>query len=152
MPELDALDATTIGDMADWVGRLKHDLGKYISFQARWLEADAGSDARRQALRDDLLRTRRGPAGEASAAAVWRSFQARLDELPPHVRSAVVAEPAWQTIASAMRALEPVTVAVAGDPPDELVDRGLDLAASVSSGCRALLARVTALRGELHRG
>lgn len=64
--------------VADSANRARHDLGKYVCFQVRWLPEDADDDALRGALKDDLLRTRRGPAGEESAAQVWAGFRAEL--------------------------------------------------------------------------
>lgn len=58
--------------------RARHDLGKYISFQARWLEPGAPVDALRDALREDLLRTRKGPDGVVTAAALWRELREPL--------------------------------------------------------------------------
>ncbi len=58
--------------------RARHDLGKYISFQARWMEPGAPVDTLREALRDDLLRTRKGPDGVFTAAALWRTLREPL--------------------------------------------------------------------------
>ena len=68
--------------VADSASRARHDLGKYVCFQVRWLPEDAGDDALRGALKDDLLRTRRGPDGVATAAEVWSGFRAELAEAP----------------------------------------------------------------------
>lgn len=56
----------------------RHDLGKYISFQARWIEPGAPVDTLRDALREDLLRTRKGPDGVLTAAALWRTLREPL--------------------------------------------------------------------------
>jgi hypothetical protein len=58
--------------------RARHDLGKYICFQARWLEPGTPVDTLRDALRDDLLRTRRGPDGTQDAVAVWAELREAL--------------------------------------------------------------------------
>lgn len=58
-------------DQRETMAALRHDLGKYVCFEARWLGEDAGAEALRDALRADLLRTRRGPTGEEPAAAIW---------------------------------------------------------------------------------
>lgn len=68
--------------VAEAAAQVRHDLGKYVCFQVRWLADDADDDALRGALKDDLLRTRRGPAGEASAADVWAAFRDDLREAP----------------------------------------------------------------------
>ena len=61
--------------------RARHDLGKYISFQARWVEPGAPVEALRDALREDLLRTRKGPDGVVTAAALWRELREPLQGL-----------------------------------------------------------------------
>ncbi len=58
--------------------RARHDLGKYVAFQARWLEPGATAEALRDALREDLLRTRKGPDGVVDAATLWRELRAPL--------------------------------------------------------------------------
>lgn len=68
--------------VAEAASRARHDLGKYVCFQVRWLPEDADDDALRGALRDDLLRTRRGPQGEEGAAQVWAGFRAELKDAP----------------------------------------------------------------------
>jgi hypothetical protein len=51
--------------------KAKHDLGKYIAFQSRWLPDDAGVEDWTQALRSDLMETRRGPDGSEGAVEIW---------------------------------------------------------------------------------
>lgn len=58
-------------DRTEAARRLRHDLGKYVCFDARWLPDEPSDDALRAALENDLLRTRRGPAGALTAAQVW---------------------------------------------------------------------------------
>lgn len=58
--------------------RARHDLGKYVAFQARGLDADAPVEELRAALREDLIRTRKGPAGVESAAELWRALREPL--------------------------------------------------------------------------
>lgn len=62
----------------DAAARARHDLGKYVAFQARWLGPDASADALRDALREDLLRTRKGPTGVLDARALWRELREPL--------------------------------------------------------------------------
>jgi hypothetical protein len=69
--------------------RARHDLGKYVSFQARWLGPDSPPETLREALRADLLETRKGPDGAQDASTLWRTLRvplvpagvAHLDEL-----------------------------------------------------------------------
>ena len=60
------------------VARIKHDLGKYVSFQARWLPENASPEMVAAAVRADLLSTRRGPSGEQDAVEVWSGFRPAL--------------------------------------------------------------------------
>ena len=76
-------------DLLDLADRVRHDLGKYVTFSSRFLADDAPLAERRAALRDDLLRTRRGPAGEATAAEVWAGLRGELGEAPPALRETI---------------------------------------------------------------
>lgn len=58
-------------DLAEAFARARHDLGRYVCFQARGLEEDAPADVLREALAADLRRTRSGPGGVEDLAAVW---------------------------------------------------------------------------------
>lgn len=62
----------------DLLARLKHDLGKYVALQQRWLPPEATPDECGEALRADLLQTRRGPNGTQDALSVWREFRGQL--------------------------------------------------------------------------
>ena len=64
--------------MREYLVRLKHDLGKYIAFQVRYLPPGASASERREALAADLLGTRRGPEGVRDAPSVWAEFRATL--------------------------------------------------------------------------
>ena len=61
--------------------RAKHDLGKYIAFQARWLPESAGRQDWQDGLVSDLLQTRRGPAGTVDAVTLWKRLRPGLGEL-----------------------------------------------------------------------
>lgn len=73
--EGDSLRAMSLQDAA---ARARHDLGKYVAFQARWLEPDAPAESLREALREDLLRTRKGPDGVVDAQTLWRDLRGPL--------------------------------------------------------------------------
>lgn len=53
------------------LARARHDLGKYVCFETRWLGDDADEASLRSALQADLLHTRRSPSGDFDVAAVW---------------------------------------------------------------------------------
>ena len=58
--------------------RAKHDLGKYIAFQARWLPPSAERRDWQEGLVSDLLQTRRGPAGTEDAVTLWKRLRPSL--------------------------------------------------------------------------
>lgn len=64
--------------LVEAASRARHDLGKYIGLQSRWLPENCTIDARREALIADLRHTRSGPAGVADAVTVWAECQAAL--------------------------------------------------------------------------
>lgn len=53
----------------------RHDLGKYLSFQARWARDSGDVEELRAALRADIHETRRGPLGVHGAEALWGEFR-----------------------------------------------------------------------------
>jgi hypothetical protein len=59
----------------------KHDLGKYIAFQSRWLPDNATLQDWHQALQADLLQTRKGPKGTEGAVAIWADLQSGFSAL-----------------------------------------------------------------------
>jgi hypothetical protein len=67
------------------LARARHDLGKYVHFEARWLAESASEADLREALAADLLRTRRGPGGTQSAATTWAELRAGLVAEAPDV-------------------------------------------------------------------
>jgi hypothetical protein len=78
MDPLDRLDPHVRSALEEHLGRMKHDLAKYVAFQVRWLPEDAPLEARREALRSDLCATRRGPDGVQDAVALWAVFRPAL--------------------------------------------------------------------------
>ena len=63
---------------AELTGRVKHDLGKYIAFESRWLPADCSEEDLLTALQSDILRTASGPAVVKSAFQIWNGLRASL--------------------------------------------------------------------------
>ncbi len=64
--------------LSEATARAKHDLGKYVAFQLRWLAPDASDGELLEALRADVLNTRRGPAGRESAVELWSRLRPTL--------------------------------------------------------------------------
>jgi len=85
--------------------RAKHDLGKYIAFQTRWLPESADHQEWTAALQADLLQTRRGPDGAESAVSIWERIRGEFGELEDDKDIARV-EAAFGTIRTLMPALE----------------------------------------------
>lgn len=138
----DALDA-----LLEHVTRLKHDLGKYIRFQGRWLGEEASLEDRTQALRADLLETRRGPTGSIDALTVWAEFSGALAGEIPLAGIAVDLrdDPDVGAIFAGMAALEPVIAGLGtGGLAEEAIAEGERQAEAVASAVRALVTRVRA--------
>ena len=61
----------------------RHDLGKYVSLNLRFLAPDADRAALREALIADLTQTRRGQSGCESAPEVWAACRGGLPAAAP---------------------------------------------------------------------
>lgn len=64
--------------LAEATARAKHDLGKYVAFQLRWLAPDCSDAELLEALQADVLNTRRGPDGSESAMSIWNRLKPEL--------------------------------------------------------------------------
>lgn len=62
----------------------RHDLGKYIALQSRWLPEDASTEEIRAALVADLRGTRRSGAIQEDAWQVWERLRPELRAYPLH--------------------------------------------------------------------
>jgi hypothetical protein len=60
------------------LGDLRHDLGKYMVFQLRWLPPEPSDADLREALDADLNRTRSGGGRVESAPAIWARLRPGL--------------------------------------------------------------------------
>jgi hypothetical protein len=69
------LDPAALAALLPRLVDLRHDLGRYIVFEQRFAGADAELGALRAAVQSDLLRTRRGPAGDRSAWELWEELR-----------------------------------------------------------------------------
>lgn len=142
---LEAIAEVPVQDaLLSLLDRLKHDLGKYVALQARWLPPEAGPVERREALVADLLHTRRGPEGSTSAHEVWETFRGMLhgEVLLDGHRVALGDDPDVVVIEDRMRslgALRSVSAVEALVP--EAVDEALSACAEVGARCRSLVRR-----------
>lgn len=128
---LEELDGDALEELLEDLSDLRHDLGKYITFETRFLEPGAGPEQRRAALRKDLHRTREARGEVESAWQLW----ARL--CPPEVAR----EPEARRISAALDEL----AGLALDGPEAVLDRAQALCAEVAADTRALHSRVRAL-------
>lgn len=114
----------------------RHDLGKYVSLNLRFLAPDAEPAAVREALLADLTQTRRGPSGALeSAPEVWAACRARLGD--------VGAAPELAEVDAAIKQIQSSLPA--------LVDDQLDAAAllALAQAARGVTAALTALTRRL---
>ncbi len=73
--------------------QVRHDLGKYVHLEARWLGEDSSEVDVREALVTDLRRTRRGPSGDESCVDLWARLRpavadfdtTEVDDLVAHI-------------------------------------------------------------------
>ena len=70
--------------------RVRHDLGKYVHLEARWLGEDANELELREALHNDLARTRRDPSGDEDCERVWARLRGDLAGLDTSEIDAIV--------------------------------------------------------------
>ena len=80
----------------------RHDLGKYVSLNLRFLAPEADRAALREALLADLTQTRRGPSADESAPEVWAACRGGLPLAAPEVQQI---DAAIQHIQSSLPAL-----------------------------------------------
>ena len=71
-----------MSDAAEALAEARHDLGKYIALQTRWLPEDPATEELRAALIADLRRTRSGGGREEDTAAIWSRLRPRLSDFP----------------------------------------------------------------------
>ncbi len=123
-------------ELVEAASRARHDLGKYVAFETRFVGLDATPDELRAALRNDLTRTRRGANGDEGCAAVWARLRPSLQGLELATIDGAVAALADGAArldaldAAALRALAGAALALA----DVLRDLHRDLARAQGEG------------------
>jgi len=134
--------------LATLAERLKHDLGKYVGLQARWLPPDAGLQERREALVQDVLQTRRGPEGNVGAREVWSPFEAVLlghSALPGGGLVDLAGDPDVVTLRTRMDTLSALRDEAAVHRLEaEGVASAMAACADVATACRSLVRRARA--------
>ena len=68
---LEELNEHEVSEIGPLIGAIRHDLGRYICFEQRFLEDPESEQELRRALRSDLLRTRRSGTQVESCQALW---------------------------------------------------------------------------------
>lgn len=132
--KLEDLPAAALEELVDRLSDLRHDLGKYIRFETRFVEGGSDLDALRAALKADLRSTRRRGDEIESAWSVWARM--RPSELE--------GDPDIVAIGAAMQALESADL----DGPEAALRRAAALGAEVSEATRRLHGRARARLGE----
>ena len=108
----------------------RHDLGKYVSLNLRFLGADADRAALREALIADLTQTRRGPSASESAPDVWAACRGGLPPAAPEV----------QQVDAAIKHIQSKLPALMNDSLD---DEALQALAQAARGVTAALTALT---------
>ncbi len=127
--------------VVDHVGRIKHDLGKYVALQARWLGEEATLDQRRAAVRQDLLTTRRGPGGTRDAVSLWGQLRGPLVGEEPLDGGAVVDlsdDPGVRAVDASMTQIEALVPLLTEQAPADIVDSARQAAFACGEAVRDL--------------
>ncbi len=118
------------GSTLDAVDGLRHDLGKYISFEVRFAGPEADAETLRAALKSDLLTTRKSGEHTESAWALW----ARLRP------ASLASDPDVVAIDDALGALAQIDL----EGPHGELRRAAELARAVTDATRRLSRRIHA--------
>jgi hypothetical protein len=134
---------------------LRHDLGKYVCFQARGLPAQSEAELAtlREALRADLLATKRSPQGSWDVLALWGSLAPPLrgeHELEGGLRADLRGDESFDALEAAMAELGAAATALRqGRLADPELAPAAATAREVASRCAELWTRARAAgRGE----
>jgi hypothetical protein len=127
---LEQVPLESLDELVEQLEDLRHDLGKYIRFETRFLPPDADAAALRAALRADLLQTRRRGDEIESAWALWRRLRPSLLDGDPGVTA----------LDREVAALEEASL----DGPPAALAAAAARAEAVALGCRTLHARARA--------
>jgi hypothetical protein len=123
-------------DLQEAVKRARHDLGRYIAFQIRWLPEEPEPKDLLEALQSDLLHTRRGPSGSEDAWTVWARVREGLLSLGER-------DPQLQALESLMTTMETQKDALcSGEADAEALKNLFSMALEVADVLAALGARV----------
>jgi hypothetical protein len=146
-PAPEASDELTVHpELVEWALRLRHDLGKYISMQQRWLAPDATISERKDALLADILETRRSSEGVVDAFQIWSEFWALFSGASSLSDGTVLdlsEDRDLQQVASNLEVLAGVMQALSAERIEpQLVEEGEEAARAISGACRSFSRRI----------
>ena len=128
-------DPARTASIGEAVARARHDLGKYVAFEIRWLSPDPDPAALRAALRADVAATRREGDRVESAPALW-------DRLRPSL-AALGDDPDLAAVDAAVEVLRDLLPDLDAAPPERLAQG----AAAAYAGADALTRLDRRVRG-----
>lgn len=134
-------DATRVA-LAEHLDRVRHDLGRYVAFVVRGLDDGASPAERAEALRSDLLATRRSPSGVIDAPSLWAELRRPLvgeAALFGGLSVDLSGSAELSAVDDAMRAVAAACLALRGAPTEDEVERGIAAAYATSDAVRALV-------------
>ena len=128
---LDAFRGQALEELVEDLSDLRHDLGKYVSFEARFVGAEGPEGELRAALRKDLHRTREARGQVESAWELWARLKPEgLDQ-----------EPEVQRVQAALDALALLDL----DGGRAVLEAALAHATEIGEACRSLHRRAADL-------
>jgi hypothetical protein len=141
-----ALSLKACDELMEWGLRLRHDVGKYITMQQRWLGDEASVNARCEALLADVLQTRRREAETEDLFALWAEFEAVFGGrvcLGDGTRLDIVDDVDLMNIKSNVCLLEDVVRQLSSERPNpDLLERAEGATREISGACRSFSRRL----------
>ncbi len=145
---LETVSASSLEALGEHIAHVRHDLGKYVAFQLRWLPPVPSDDELREALEADLARTRASDLRVESAPALWSRLREPLVGAAPLAdgsRIDMTRDPDLLVIDGAIRAFRALLPQLGTAPRREL-EVAMAGALEVAAATRRLQRRVRALR------
>lgn len=134
-------DATRVA-LAEHLDRVRHDLGRYVAFAVRGLDPTSQPAEREDALRADLLSTRRAPSGVVDAPTLWAELRRPLvgeGPLPGGAQVDLGGSAELVAVDAAMAEVAAACDRLRGAPTPDEVERGIAAAYATSEAVRALV-------------
>jgi hypothetical protein len=144
---LEVVPAASVSALQEQLAALRHDLGKYVVLQLRWLPPEPDDDELREALRADLARTRSGRGQVESAVELWARLGAPLlgrEALPDGSLVDLAADEDVKALEDALGRIRACLAGLDDAPRDEL-ERGRQAALDAADATRRLMKRARAL-------